>query len=71
MRPTIAIALLFVLPCMPQNRLTDEGRIRQVIATYAAAVQTDGRETQIYRKAGKRWLLVHVHYSAMAPAGRR
>jgi len=34
-----------------------------------SAVQTDGRETQIYEKAGKRWQLVHVHYSspAMAP----
>ncbi|MBI2690154.1 MAG: nuclear transport factor 2 family protein [Acidobacteria bacterium] len=34
-----------------------------------AAVQTDGRETQIYEKAGSRWQLVHVHYSspAMAP----
>jgi uncharacterized protein (TIGR02246 family) len=31
-------------------------------------VQTDGRETQIYRKSGGRWLLVHVHYSAMPPA---
>ena len=30
-----------------------------------AQVQTDGRETQIYRKAGNRWVLVHVHYSAM------
>jgi ketosteroid isomerase-like protein len=30
-----------------------------------AHVQSDGRETQIYRKAGNRWLLVHVHYSAM------
>ena len=30
-----------------------------------APVETDGRETQIYRKAGKRWVLVHVHYSAM------
>ena len=34
----------------------------------AAKVQTDGRETQIYRKSGGRWLLVHVHYSAMPPA---
>jgi ketosteroid isomerase-like protein len=34
-----------------------------------SAVQTDGRETQIYEKAGNRWQLVHVHYSgpAMAP----
>jgi ketosteroid isomerase-like protein len=30
-----------------------------------AEVQTSGRETQIYRKAGNRWVLVHVHYSAM------
>jgi ketosteroid isomerase-like protein len=30
-----------------------------------AEVQSDGRETQIYRKAGKRWVLVHVHYSEM------
>jgi ketosteroid isomerase-like protein len=26
-------------------------------------VQTDGRETQVYRKVGGRWALVHVHYS--------
>jgi ketosteroid isomerase-like protein len=34
-----------------------------------SSVQTDGRETQIYEKAGNRWQLVHVHYSgaAMAP----
>jgi ketosteroid isomerase-like protein len=31
-------------------------------------VQTDGRETQIYRRLGNQWLLVHVHYSAMPPA---
>jgi uncharacterized protein (TIGR02246 family) len=30
-----------------------------------AAVQSDGRETQIYRKVGDRWVLVHVHYSEM------
>ena len=30
-----------------------------------AVVQTDGRETQIYRKRGARWVLVHVHYSEM------
>ena len=30
-----------------------------------AEVQTDGRETQIYRKTGERWVLVHVHYSEM------
>jgi len=30
-----------------------------------AEVQSDGRETQIYRKAGNRWVLVHVHYSEM------
>ena len=33
-----------------------------------SAVQTNGRETQIYRKAGPhRWVLVHVHYSALSP----
>ena len=30
---------------------------------------TQKKETQIYRKAGNRWVLVHVHYSAM-PASR-
>jgi ketosteroid isomerase-like protein len=30
-----------------------------------APVQNDGRETQIYRRAGNRWVLVHVHYSPM------
>jgi ketosteroid isomerase-like protein len=30
-----------------------------------ARVQSDGRETQVYRKTGSRWVLVHVHYSAM------
>lgn len=29
-----------------------------------ARVASDGRETQIYRKDGGHWLLVHVHYSA-------
>ena len=29
-------------------------------------VQTDGRESQMYRRVeGGRWALVHVHYSAM------
>jgi ketosteroid isomerase-like protein len=31
-----------------------------------AAIQTNGRETQVYRKVGRdRWALVHVHYSGM------
>jgi ketosteroid isomerase-like protein len=30
-----------------------------------AKVQSDGRETQIYRKSGNRSVLVHVHYSEM------
>lgn len=36
-----------------------------------AAVQTDGRETQVYRKRDGRWVLMHVHYSGPAeiPAG--
>ena len=31
-----------------------------------SAVQTEGRETQIYEKIGNRWQLVHVHYSSPA-----
>jgi ketosteroid isomerase-like protein len=31
--------------------------------TDGSTVQTDGRETQVYRKVGDRWALVHVHYS--------
>lgn len=40
-----------------------------VLSRDGSAVQTDGRETQIYEKAGNRWQLVHVHYSGppMAP----
>jgi uncharacterized protein (TIGR02246 family) len=34
-----------------------------------AKLEHDGRETQIYRKSRDRWVLVHVHYSAM-PEGR-
>jgi ketosteroid isomerase-like protein len=26
-------------------------------------IETDGRESQVYEKAGSRWQLVHVHYS--------
>ena len=33
-----------------------------------AHVQSEGRETQIYRKSGNRWVLVHVHYSEMPKA---
>jgi ketosteroid isomerase-like protein len=34
-----------------------------------ASVETDGRETQVYKRAGKRWELVQAHYSmpAMTP----
>jgi ketosteroid isomerase-like protein len=36
-----------------------------------SSVETNGRETQIYHKvAPHRWVLVHVHYSALSPAGR-
>jgi ketosteroid isomerase-like protein len=34
-----------------------------------ALVQTDGRETQIYRRTAGRWVLVHVHYSEI-PKGQ-
>jgi ketosteroid isomerase-like protein len=34
-----------------------------------AKVETNGRETQIYHKAGPhRWVLVHVHYSSLSAA---
>jgi uncharacterized protein (TIGR02246 family) len=29
------------------------------------AIETAGRETQVYRKSDGRWSLVHVHYSGM------
>jgi ketosteroid isomerase-like protein len=29
-------------------------------------MQSDGRESQVYRKDGDRWALVHVHYSGPA-----
>lgn len=32
-----------------------------------SAIQTNGIETQVYRKvSGDRWVLVHVHYSALS-----
>jgi ketosteroid isomerase-like protein len=30
----------------------------------SSVVQTDGRETQVYYRAGNRWQLVHAHYSS-------
>jgi ketosteroid isomerase-like protein len=33
-----------------------------------SAVETDGRETQIYENAGNRWELVHAHYSSQVVA---
>ncbi|MCU1234771.1 MAG: putative exported protein [Candidatus Solibacter sp.] len=36
-----------------------------------SAVNTKGRETQIYRKEAGGWRLVHVHYSAMPVADAR
>ena len=35
------------------------------------SVRTQGRETQVYRRAGNRWLLVHIHYSGMPVSGER
>jgi ketosteroid isomerase-like protein len=35
------------------------------------AIETHGRETQIYRRMGGRWRLVHVHYSGMPVAPGR
>jgi ketosteroid isomerase-like protein len=37
-----------------------------------STVETNGRETQIYRKVdGHRWVLVHVHYSPMPASPER
>ena len=33
--------------------------------------RTQGRETQVFRHTGARWLLVHVHYSGMPVTGER
>jgi len=35
------------------------------------AVQTRGRETQVLKKIGKEWKIVHVHYSGMPKTGER
>jgi ketosteroid isomerase-like protein len=34
-------------------------------------LNTQGRETQVFRKADGRWELVHVHYSGMPVTGKR
>ena len=34
-------------------------------------LQTNGRETQVLRKFGKDWRIVHVHYSGMPVSGER
>jgi ketosteroid isomerase-like protein len=34
-------------------------------------LQTKGRETQVWKKQGKKWRLVHVHYSGMPVTGER
>jgi len=36
-----------------------------------STIESDGRETQIYRKVGlHHWVLVHVHYSGLGPGER-
>ena len=40
------------------------------LRTDGSLVSTRGRETQIYRKNGRGWRIVHVHYSGM-PAGEK
>ena len=38
-----------------------------MLRSSGAPVESNGRETQVYRMIGPaRWALVHVHYSAMA-----
>jgi ketosteroid isomerase-like protein len=36
-----------------------------------STLKTQGRETQVYRKSGGRWVLVHVHYSGTPVTGER
>lgn len=36
-----------------------------------STLKTKGRETQVYRKGGRGWTLVHVHYSAMPVQAER
>jgi len=33
--------------------------------------RTEGRETQVFRRVGDRWLLVHIHYSNMPVKAER
>jgi len=40
------------------------------LKTNNSAVQTKGRETQIWRKINYEWRLVHVHYSEMPVTGQ-
>lgn len=44
-------------------------RFQAKLKSNGAAIETQGRETQIYQKDPmRRWRLHHVHYSAMPPA---
>lgn len=36
-----------------------------------SSIQTEGRETQIFRKTADGWRIVHVHYSNMPVTGER
>jgi hypothetical protein len=36
-----------------------------------APMQTRGRETQVMKKFGNEWRMVHVHYSGMPVPGER
>lgn len=37
----------------------------------AAPLQTKGRETQVLKKFGEDWKIIHVHYSSMPVTGER
>ena len=36
------------------------------VSSSGTPMESDGRETQVYRKNGDRWMLMHVHYSGPA-----
>jgi ketosteroid isomerase-like protein len=42
-----------------------------ILRSDGCSLRTQGRETQVYRRVGDRWLLVHVHYSGMPVSGER
>ncbi|MEY3052187.1 MAG: hypothetical protein RLY31_1972 [Bacteroidota bacterium] len=51
--------------------LTFEWVFDAVFRDNGAPLQTRGRETQVLRKVGGEWRLLHIHYSGMPAGGER